>query len=162
MEKIYYPKTEGILKLMTTVFILVFLFGTSIHVLQNDDFDIWMTFLKVSGIYIIACLLIYFTIKSQRLILCENKLVLKQLGFTRHEISFKCVEEVRKGKLNGSPIMEIESKIAGFQTISPVPFLPFKEDWDEILQCIKTKCGEHVIGEMTLVRSKGELRTWME
>jgi hypothetical protein len=162
MSKVYYPNTEGVLKLMTLVFIIVFLFGSLIHVVKNDGFNIWMTFFKVSGVYVIACAVIYLTIKSQRIILDENKLVLKQLGITRHEIDLECIEEVRKGKLNGSPIMEIASSRCGFQQISPVPFLPFQRDWDEILQFIKTNCGDHVIGEMTLVRSKGELRTWME
>jgi hypothetical protein len=162
MNKIYYPNTEGVLKLMTAVFIIVFLFGSLIHVLQNDGLDIWMTFIKVSSIYVIACILIYLTIKSQRIILDEDKLVLKQLGITRHEIKFDCIEDIRKGKMNGSPIMEIESKICGFQRISPVPFLPFRNDWDEIIEVLKENCGDHVIGEMTLVRSKGELRTWME
>jgi hypothetical protein len=161
-QKVYFPNTNGILKIMVTVYVLVLLAGTIINVIKREGLENWLTFITISSIYIIVCSLIYVAIKSQRIILTDKSFTLKQLGLIRHRISLKEIEEVRKGKMDGSPIMEIETRINGLKKVSPVPFLPFEKDWKEMLQLLEGNCGEEIIGEMTLTRQKGELRTWID
>ncbi|MBM6616564.1 hypothetical protein [Bacillus suaedaesalsae] len=162
MLKMYSPSTEGTIKLMFTIFILVLTIGSVIHLLNQASYENWMIFFKMSSLYVGVCLLIFLSIKSQRIILRSNKLIFIQLGFTRYSIPLEMIKEVRKGKLNGSPIMEVETHISGHLCIARLPYFPFEKDWDEILGVIKETCGHEVIGEMTLVRNKGEIRTWME
>lgn len=162
MRKIFYPSLEGTLKIMTTIFVLVLIVGSLIHFVNQASYENWMIFFKMSSLYCIVCFVIYLSIKSQRIIVESNKLILTQLGFTRYEIPFESIIEVQKGKLNGSPIMEIETLKNGYNTKAKIPYLPFEKEWNEILQLLKENCGEGVVGTMTLVRNKGELRTWVE
>lgn len=161
MRKTFYPSLEGTLKPMGTIFVLVLIVGSMIHVLNQASYENWMIFFKMSSLYCIVCFVIYFSIKSQRIIVESNKLILTQLGFTQYEIPFESIIEVQKGKLNDSPIMEIETLYYGHNTIAKIPYLPFEKDWDEILQLLKENCGEGVVGTMTMVRNKGELQTWV-
>lgn len=145
---------------MIIVYILVVCVGTILNIINQAGLQDWLSFMKISLLYIGICSVLYIAIKSQRVILNDKQLVLKVLGMTRHRIDLSHIEEVRKGKMNGSPIIEIETRPNGYKKISPVPYLPFEKDWDEMLTFIKGKCGENVIGSMTLKREKGELRTW--
>jgi hypothetical protein len=158
-EKVYYPNTSGIGKIMGTVYAIVFFAGSAINIIRQDGLESWLVFLKVSLIYIGICTLIYLAIKSQRIILSEKQFTLKVFGFTRHQITLNQINEIRKAKLNGSPIMEIETLN---KRAFPVPFLPFEKCWDELLPILKEKCGSEAIGEMKLRREKGELRSWDE
>lgn len=158
--RVFYPKTTGISTVMFTIYVIVLLAGTIINLIKSDGFGEWITFLLVSFLYIGICSLIYFAIKSQRIIITKDIFLLKQLGLVRHHIRLKEIEQVRKGKMSGSPIIEIQTKPGKNQKIYPVPFLPFEQDWDDILFLLEDSCGKEIIGEMTLKRDKGELRTW--
>ncbi|KAA0546239.1 hypothetical protein FZW96_16135 [Bacillus sp. BGMRC 2118] len=162
MQKIYSPSTEGTIKLMSTIFVLVLTIGSLIHLVNEASYENWIIFFKMSGLYVGICFVIFLSIKSQRILLQQNQLIFNQLGFTRYTIPLETIMEVRKGKLNGSPIMEIEILKNNHRTIARIPYLPFEKDWEVILDVIKEICGQEVIGEMTLERSKGEIRTWME
>jgi ABC-type nickel/cobalt efflux system permease component RcnA len=161
-QRVYTPNTKGIIPIMAIVYVTVLIAGTMLNIFNNDSLENWFSFLQISLLYILSCSLIYMAIRSQRIIVDQNKLILKQLGLTRHRIELQHIEQVRKGKLNGSPIMEIETRKKGFKKISPLPFLPFENDWKHILHHLQEECGEEVIGEMTLKRANGELRTWKE
>ncbi len=155
--KVYYPNTSGIGKIMSSVYSIVLIVGSGINVSNQDGLESWFLFLKVSLIYIGICTLLFLAIKSQRIILNDNQFTLKVFGFTRHQIFLSQINQIRKAKLNGSPIMEIETKN---KRTFPVPFLPFEKVWDELLPLLKEKCGADIIGEMKLRREKGELRSW--
>jgi hypothetical protein len=161
-EKIFSPETDGILKLMAIVYLMVMMFGSLLNLINGDGLEVWITFVKVSLLYLGVCAIIYILIKSQRIIMTEDKFTLKVIGLTRYQIKLKHIEQIRKGKMNGSPIMEIITNSNGRKRVLPVPFLPFKQNWDDMLQVIKDQRGEEVIGEMKLKRAKGELRTWEE
>ncbi|MFC4319968.1 hypothetical protein [Litchfieldia salsa] len=159
-EKVFYPNTKGILKTMGIVYLIVAVFGSVLNTYDQSNVREWTLFLKVSLIYIFCCSSLYFLIKSQRIILNEKELILKLAGMKRHHILLSRIGEIRKGKMNGSPIIEIIVKNEQHKRIYPLPFLPFQLNWEEMLQHIGTICGKEVVGEMTLKREKGELRTW--
>ncbi|MBM7662668.1 hypothetical protein JOC85_003478 [Bacillus mesophilus] len=160
-DKVYVPVTVGIKKVMITVYGLVILAGTFINIMNHDGLQKWLSLIGFSSLYIIACAIIYAAIKSQRIILTKKGFILKQLGMTRHSISYSDIYEVKKGKMSGSPIMKIEANHKGNKKTYPVPFLPFEKDWNEILDHLESGCRRKVIGEMTLKREPGELRTWV-
>ncbi|MFD1739829.1 hypothetical protein ACFSCX_25520 [Bacillus salitolerans] len=161
-EKVFTPKTTGVLSIMSMVYVIVLMAGTILNIYKDDGLENWFMFLKVSSLYILACSILFFAIKSQRIILNNDEITLKQLGLTRHKIQYRHIEQVRKGKMNGSPIMEIETRVNGCQKVSPMPFLPFETDWKDIIRKLQEECGKEVVGEMTIRRAKGELRTWKE
>jgi hypothetical protein len=160
--KVYFPETRGVIKIMAAVYIFLLAGGSTLSVMLGESLNQWASFLLQSLLYIAACSLIYFAIKSQRIIITETQFILKVIGMTRHKIDFDHIHEVRKGKMSGSPIMEIHAKKGQYSKVCPVPFLPFSESWDELLSTIEKKCGSEVIGNMDLKRRKGELRTWRE
>ncbi|WP_456271349.1 hypothetical protein [Bacillus sp. AK031] len=160
--KVYFPETKGIIKIMASVYILLLAGGSALSFMLNETLAQWTTFLLQSLLYIAVCSLIYIAIKSQRIIITEKQFILKVIGVTRHKIDFSHIQEVKKGKMSGSPIMEIHAKKDQYKKICPVPFLPFSESWDELLLTIERKCGSEVIGNMDLKRRKGEVRTWKE
>jgi hypothetical protein len=160
-DKVYVPVTVGIKKVMITVYGLVVMAGTFINIMNQDGLQSWLSLIGFSSLYIIACCIIYGAIKSQRIILTSNGFVLKQLGMIRHQINYSDIYEVKKGKMSGSPIMKIEADIKRNKKTYPVPFLPFETDWNEILDYLESRCGRKVIGEMTLKREPGEIRTWV-
>jgi hypothetical protein len=159
-NKIFFPNTVGILRTMLLVYIMVMLFGSILTFMKAEGLETWLSFAKVSLVYLGICAILYLSIKSQRIILDEKYFVLKVIGITRHQIPLSKINEIRKGKMSGSPIMEIVLQGKGRKPVLPVPFLPFEENWDEILQSIQNQCDKNVIGEMVLRREKGELRTW--
>jgi hypothetical protein len=160
--KVFFPQTKGIIKIMAAVYIFLLAGGSVLSILLDESIAQWTSFLLQSLLYIAVCSLIYFAIQSQRIIITETQFILKVLGVTRHKIDFDLIHEVRKGKMSGSPIMEIHAKKGPYSKVCPVPFLPFTESWDEILLTLEKKCGSEVIGNMDLKRRKGELRTWRE
>jgi hypothetical protein len=160
--KVYFPETKGIIKIMAGVYFLLLTGGSAISLMLNETFAQWTTFLMQSLLYVAVCSLIFFAIKSQRIIVTEKQFILRVIGMTRHKIDFSHIQEVRKGKMSGSPIMEIHAKKDRYEKVCPVPFLPFSESWDELLLTIERKCGSEVIGNMDLKRRKGEVRTWKE
>jgi hypothetical protein len=159
-QKIFYPNMKGILKTMGIVYLIVTIFGSVLNTFNQSDVQDWALFFKVSLIYIFCCSTLYFLIKSQRIILNERELILKLAGIKRHHILLSKIGEIRKGKMNGSPIIEIVVKNDKQKRVYPIPFLPFQLYWEEMLQDIRNICGNDIIGEMTLKRKKGELRTW--
>ncbi|WP_409253931.1 hypothetical protein V1502_08545 [Bacillus sp. SCS-153A] len=160
--KVYFPNTKGIIKIMAAVYFVLITGGSSLSLFLNETLAQWTSFLLQSLIYIAVCSIIYLAIKSQRIIITENQFILKVVGMTRHKIDFEHIHEVRKGKMSGSPIMEILAKKGSYSKICPVPFLPFSTSWPELLITIENKCGSEVIGNQFLQRRKGELRTWRE
>ncbi|WP_421384885.1 hypothetical protein ACOJQI_08975 [Bacillus salacetis] len=160
--KVYFPETKGIIKIMAAVYIFLLAGGSALSVMLDESLAQWTSFLLQSLLYIAVCSLIYFAIKSQRIIVTETQFILKVIGMTRHKIDFEHIHEIKKGKMSGSPIMEIHAKKGRYSKVCPVPFLPFSESWDELLVTIEKKCGSEAIGNMDLKRRKGELRTWRE
>ncbi|WP_456276816.1 hypothetical protein [Bacillus sp. AK128] len=160
-DKVYVPVTVGILKIMVTVYGFVLAAGIIINIMKEEGLEGILSLIGFSSLYIIACTLLYFAIKSQRIILTNKGFILKQLGMVRHRINYKDIHEIRKGKMSGSPIMHIEVNINDKKKVYPVPFLPFEKDWNEILLHLETECGRPIVGEMTLKRAPGELRTWV-
>jgi hypothetical protein len=158
-NKTYFPVTVGIWKIMFTVYGLVLFTGTFINIMNKDGLESWLSLIGFSSLYIITCCILFWAIRSQRIILTKKGFVLKQLGMTRYLITYSDIHEISKGKMSGSPIMKIECK--GNKKTYPVPFLPFEKDWNEILDHLENECGRKVIGEMTLKREPGELRTWV-
>ncbi|WP_078549990.1 hypothetical protein [Litchfieldia alkalitelluris] len=156
-EKIFYPNTKGILKMMAFVYLIVVVFGSVLNTYFHSTSQEWLLFFKVSLIYILVCSILFVLIKSQQIIISKKEFKLKLAGFTRYQITLSSIGEIRKGKMNGSPIMEIKSKN---NRIFPVPFLPFEAAWEEVLEFVRQERGESIIGEMKLKRKKGELRTW--
>ncbi len=161
-EKIFIPNTSGVLKTMSTVFLLVLVAGSILSIVQEQTLSEWFEFLGLSIAYIIACTLIFLAIKTQKILITESHLILKQVGMTRHKIHFEHIKQVRKGKMTGSPIIEVFAKSGTYEKVCPIPYLPFTKDWDEILDIIKERSGHQVIGNMEIKRAKGELRTWRE
>ncbi|WP_044022380.1 hypothetical protein [Bacillus sp. SG-1] len=160
--KVFFPETKGIIKIMAAVYFILLAGGSFLSLYLNETLAQWTSFLLQSFLYIVACSLIYFAIKSQRIIVTEKQFILKVIGITRHKIDFNHIHEVRKGKMSGSPIMEIHAKKGPYSKVCPVPYLPFSDSWQELLLIIEKKCGSEVIGNMDLKRRKGEIRTWRE
>jgi len=160
--KVYFPKTEGILRFMSLIYCIVFLFGSVLNLLNSYDLNEWVAFFQISLIYIGVCLLLYVLIKSQRIVVNEDVFILKVIGLKRYQIQISTITEIRKGKMNGSPIIEILTIRDEKTQLFRVPYIPFEHKWDELFKHIKEKRGKEVIGEMTLQREKGELRTWEE
>jgi hypothetical protein len=160
--KVYFPETKGVIKIMAAVYFLLVAGGSILSMVLDETLAQWTSFLLQSLLFIVICTLLYSAIKSQRIIITEKQFILKVIGMTRHKIDFEHVHEVRKAKMSGSPIMEIQAKKGRYSKVCPVPFLPFSESWDELLLTFEKKCGSEVIGNMDLTRRKGELRTWRE
>jgi hypothetical protein len=161
-NKVYLPKTKGVIKTMLTVYVIILISGSILSFAQEESLQDWYSFLRLSLLYVCVCLLIFIAIKTQKIIISDCYISLKQIGITRHKIQFEHIQEVRKGKMSGSPIIEIAAKSGEHEKVCPIPYLPFSNDWDEILDTIKDKCGDYVIGNMSLNRAKGELRTWKD
>ncbi|RIW38483.1 hypothetical protein D3H55_02810 [Bacillus salacetis] len=147
---------------MAAVYFLLLAGGSILSYTLGETLEQWTAFLFQSLLFIVVCLLIYSAIRSQRIIITEKQFILKVIGMTRHRIDFEYVHQIRKGKMSGSPIMEVIAKKGPFSKVCPVPFLPFSKSWDELLLTFEEKCGSEVIGNMELTRRKGELRTWRE
>ncbi|MGF2615874.1 hypothetical protein FZC84_07315 [Rossellomorea vietnamensis] len=160
--KVYFPETKGVIRLMAVVYIILLAGGSAFSLILHETLAQWAFFLLHSLLYILVCSLIYFAIKSQRIIITEKQFILKVIGITRHKIDFEHIRQVRKGKMSGSPIMEILAVKGSYSKVCPVPFLPFSESWDELLMTIEKKCGSSAIGNMDLKRRKGEIRSWRE
>ncbi|WP_246942981.1 hypothetical protein [Bacillus pinisoli] len=159
-EKVYIPATTGILGLMLTVYGLVMCAGTIINIMNQDGLSSWLSLIAFSGLYLGTCAILFFTIKGQKIIITNEGLALKQLGMIRYQVRFEEIVKISKGKMSGSPIMNLDVNMKGISKTLPFPFLPFQKDWEEILGTIEAQCGKHVMGEMELKREPGELRTW--
>lgn len=159
-EKVFKPNTKTVIPTMITLYILVIIGGSVMTFYFGYAMEEWIKFMKTSLIYIIVCLIIFVSIKSQKMIINEKEIMLKVIGITRHKIKLTEIEEIRKGKMSGNPIMEIETRVKGYKRIAPFPYLPFEEAWKVVIEYIKENQGEEVIGEMKMKREPGELRNW--
>ncbi|MBM7604972.1 hypothetical protein JOC75_002976 [Metabacillus crassostreae] len=134
---LYKARTQGIIKFMLGVYLFVFSVGTITFYLREEltqrNFSF---FTKTSLIYLVFCFILYWAIKSQKLILNEDHLILTIFGWNRYKISIFDIEKCEFGKLNGEIVIHITltKKIK-----CAFPYYPFQKAWEEISYTIKEK-----------------------
>lgn len=99
-QKFYYKAhTHGIIKFMLWIYILTFSVGILTFYLRDElTQGNFYFFTKTSFIYLIICFLLYWAIKSQKLILVEDHLILTIFGWNRYKISIHDIEKCEYGK----------------------------------------------------------------
>ena len=134
---LYKARTQGIIKFMLWVYILTFSIGTITFYLREElTQQNFQFFTKTSMFYLVICFLLYWAIKSQKLILKEDHLILTIFGWNRYKISIYEIEKCEFGKLNGEIVIHItlNKKIK-----CAFPYYPFQKAWEEISYTIKEK-----------------------
>lgn len=134
---LYKARTQGIIKFMLWVYILTFSIGTITFYLREElTQQNFQFFTKTSMLYLVICFLLYWAIKSQKLILKEDHLILTIFGWNRYKISIYDIEKCEFGKLNGEIVIHItlNKKIK-----CAFPYYPFQKAWEEISYTIKEK-----------------------
>ncbi|WP_226669935.1 EbsA family protein [Metabacillus litoralis] len=134
---LYKARTQGIIKFMLGIYLLTFSVGTITFYLREElTQQNFRFFTKTSLLYLIFCFLLYLAIKSQRLILKEDHLILTIFGWTRYKISVYDIEKCEFGKLNGEIVIHItlNKKIK-----CAFPYYPFQKAWEEISDLLKEK-----------------------
>jgi hypothetical protein len=133
----YKANTEGIIKFMLWIYILTFSVGIMTFYLRGElTQGNFYFFTKTSLIYLVICIILYWAIKSQKLILKEDHLILTIFGWYRYKISIHDIEKCEFGKINGEKVIHItlnkKSKCA-------FPYYPFQRAWAELSETIKEK-----------------------
>ncbi|WP_270179373.1 hypothetical protein [Alkalihalobacillus sp. CinArs1] len=142
--KTYYPRVKTIEVFMFLVYVIVVLFGTALLWVKGDlSVERWQTFIMIGFIYIAFCVLLSVCIRTQRIELTENGMHHKLLGLNRRVVAFSSVKRVTFGKVNGSLVIAIEKHFDRKTTY--VPYIPFEQDWDEIVSYIKQKNKKAII-----------------
>lgn len=138
IQKSYYKaSTEGIMKFMLWIYILTFSVGIMTFYLRGElTQGNFYFFTKTSLIYLVICYILYWAIKSQRLILKEDHLILTIFGWNRYKISIHDIEKCEFGKINGEKVIHItlNKKIK-----CAFPYYPFQRAWEEISETMKEK-----------------------
>lgn len=134
-RKIYKPKTKGLFLLITIIYFIVTISSIVLHFTSIESFGT-RTFLYGSFIYWFWCLTLLAIIKSQRIILeKDGTFRYKTLGINRCVFHTKQLVEVIKEKMNGHPVYVL--KYSGNRKRKPIPYLPFEEEWNEIILWFK-------------------------
>lgn len=142
--KTYYPRVKTIEVFMFLVYVIVVLFGTALLWVKGDlTVERWQTFIMIGFIYIAFCVLLSVCIRTQRIELTENGMHHKLFGLNRRVVAFSSVKRVTFGKVNGSLVIAIEKHFDRKTTY--VPYIPFEQDWDEIVSYIKQKNKKAII-----------------
>ncbi|MCM3409725.1 hypothetical protein [Metabacillus litoralis] len=137
-QKFYYKAhTHGIIKFMLWIYILTFSVGILTFYLRGElTQGNFYFFTKTSFIYLIICFLLYWAIKSQKLILVEDHLILTIFGWNRYKISIHDIEKCEYGKINGEKVIQIT---LNKKLKCAFPYYPFQKAWEEISVTIKEK-----------------------
>ncbi|UGB28702.1 hypothetical protein [Metabacillus sp. B2-18] len=133
----YKASTQGIMKFMLGIYFLTFSVGIMTFYLRGElTQGNFYFFTKTSLIYLVICFILYCAIKSQRLILKEEYLILTIFGWNRYKISIYDIEKCEFGKVNGERVIHItlNKKIK-----CAFPYYPFQNAWEEISYTIKEK-----------------------
>ncbi|TLS35204.1 hypothetical protein [Pseudalkalibacillus caeni] len=138
IQKTFYPNIKSIELTMLAVYIIVVAFGSALMWVNSDlTFSRWKTFMLVGLIYIGVCFVLSVSIRNQRIELTDQEFRLILLGFVRKEIKYNRIREIKIGKLNGSPVVEVT--FADGSSTTKVPFIPFEKDWYSIARFIKQR-----------------------
>jgi hypothetical protein len=134
---LYKASTQGIIMFMLSIYILIFSVGIITFSLRGElTQENFHFFTKTSLIYLAFCFFMYWAIKSQKLILKEDHLILTLFGWNRYKISIYDIKKCEFGKINGEKVIHItlNKKIK-----CAFPYYPFQEAWEEISNTLKEK-----------------------
>lgn len=134
---LYKASTQGIIQFMLWIYILTFSVGITTFSLKGElTQENLHFFTKTSLIYLTFCFCMYWAIKSQKLILKEDHLILTIFGWKRYQISIYDIKKCEFGKINGEKVIHIT---LNKKVKCAFPYYPFQEAWEEISDAIKEK-----------------------